>query len=116
MTDQAQPATSPQPQAHQRMKPNDAEKYSAFAGGAGLILTGCAFVGTIIPLVGIAMTLFQLLLCGIGFYFGVKGRRQAQLAQTSKFLSTIGIGMAIVNLIVLVAPWLLLALWISPHL
>ena len=116
MTDQdQQTTTNRQPQALKLNKPNDAEKYSALAGGAGLLLTGCLVVGALVPILGFVVNAFQLLSCGIGFYFGIKGRRQAQLAQTSQLLSTLGIILAIVNLSIVVVPWLLVALAFIIH-
>ena len=116
MTDQdQQTTTNRQPQELKIDKPNDAEKYSAFAGGAGLMLTGCLVVGALVPILGFVVNVFQLLSCGIGFYFGIKGRRQARLEQTSQFTSTLGIILAVVNLSIVVVPWLLVALAFMIH-
>lgn len=70
---------------------------------------GCLVVGALVPSLGFVVNAFQILLCGIGFSFGIKGRRQAQLAQTSQLLSTLGIILAVVNLSIVVVPWLLVA-------
>lgn len=114
MTDQDQQTTT-NTQAPQSKMPNDAEKYSAFAGGAGLMLTGCLVVGALVPILGFVVNAFQLLSSGIGFYFGIKGRRQARLEQTSQLTSTLGIILAVVNLSIVVVPWLLVALAFMIH-